>query len=76
MALKDFNDDEIKALINNPNEFLSEQENLVKLLGVDAVTKRQFADIMKYDLNLNDKQIKAKLDQLALLKVTQIIIDI
>ncbi|GGX95729.1 hypothetical protein GCM10007160_24190 [Litchfieldella qijiaojingensis] len=76
MALKDLNDDEIKALVQNSEGFLNQQKNMEKLLGVDSTTKRRFADIMKYDLNMSEAEIKQKLDQVALVKVTKIVVEI
>ena len=72
MALKNLTDEEIKKLLENPEGFLKKKENMDSLLGFDSGTKRKFADILKYDLNLTDEQIKAKLDEVAMIRLKEI----
>ena len=72
MSLKNLTDEQIKKLLTDQESFMAEKENQEALLGFDSATKRKFADIMKYEMNLSDDEIKAKLDAAAMIRLKEI----
>lgn len=72
MSLKDLDDKQIIDLLKDPNKFISKKKNLESLLGFDSAAKRKFSDVMKFELNMTDKQIKKKLDEVMAVRLKEI----
>ncbi len=72
MAINNLSDEELKKMLDDPEAYLKDKSNLDRILGFDSAAKRRFADILKYELNLDDNAIKAKLDQVAAVRLKEV----
>jgi hypothetical protein len=72
MTLKNLSDEQIKKLLTDQEAFMADKKNQAALLGFDSATKRRFADILKYEMNLSDDEIKAKIDAAAMIRLKEI----
>jgi len=73
MGLNNLSDKELQKILSTKGglgEFLKDEKNLTKFMGVDHMSRRRVADILKYDKGLSKADIKKKIDEMAYIHST------
>lgn len=68
MAVSNLSDKELAQIISTKGglkEFLKDENNLRKFMGINNLSKRRLSDIMKYDMGMSKIDIKKTIDEVA-----------
>jgi hypothetical protein len=68
MGLSNLSDKELLIILAKKGglgEFLKDKDNLAKFIGLNSVTNRRVADVLKYNARMTVADIKKKIDEMA-----------